>query len=64
MAGTPADSSEEKIIIFDTTLRDGEQVPGSQLNTVEKLEVARALDALGVDVIEVRQGILKLLKDE
>ena len=52
MAGTSASSSEEKIIIFDTTLRDGEQVPGSQLNTVEKLEVARALDALGVDVIE------------
>ena len=52
MAGTPADSAEEKIIIFDTTLRDGEQVPGSQLNTVEKLEVARALDAMGVDVIE------------
>ena len=52
MAGIPANSAEEKIIIFDTTLRDGEQVPGSQLNTVEKLEVARALDAMGVDVIE------------
>lgn len=51
MAGTPADSAE-KIIIFDTTLRDGEQVPGSQLNTLEKIEVARALEALGVDVIE------------
>ena len=38
MAGTPADSAE-KIIIFDTTLRDGEQVPGSQLNTLEKIEV-------------------------
>ena len=47
MAGTPADSAE-KIIIFDTTLRDGEQVPGSQLNTLEKIEVARALEALGV----------------
>jgi 2-isopropylmalate synthase len=41
-----------KIHIFDTTLRDGEQVPGCQLNTVEKIEVARALEALGVDVIE------------
>ncbi len=41
-----------KVIIFDTTLRDGEQVPGCQLNTVEKIEVARALEALGVDVIE------------
>ena len=41
-----------KIFIFDTTLRDGEQVPGCQLNTVEKIEVAKALEALGVDVIE------------
>ncbi len=38
--------------IFDTTLRDGEQVPGCQLNTVEKIEVAKALDLLGVDVLE------------
>ena len=42
----------EKIIIFDTTLRDGEQVPGCQLNTIEKIEVAQALEELGVDVIE------------
>ena len=47
-----ASNSAEKLIIFDTTLRDGEQVPGSQLNTVEKIEVARALEALGVDVLE------------
>lgn len=43
---------EEKLYIFDTTLRDGEQVPGCQLNTVEKIEVARALEELGVDIIE------------
>jgi 2-isopropylmalate synthase len=43
---------EDRIIIFDTTLRDGEQVPGCQLNTIEKIEVAQALEALGVDVIE------------
>ena len=42
----------DKIFIFDTTLRDGEQVPGCQLNTVEKIQVAKALEALGVDVIE------------
>ena len=42
----------QKLYIFDTTLRDGEQVPGCQLNTVEKIEVARALETLGVDVIE------------
>lgn len=41
-----------KIFIFDTTLRDGEQVPGCQLNTIEKIEVAKALEELGVDVIE------------
>ncbi|MFA5819368.1 MAG: 2-isopropylmalate synthase [Bacteroidales bacterium] len=43
---------DDKIIIFDTTLRDGEQVPGCQLNTIEKIEIAHALEALGVDVIE------------
>ncbi|MDR1415056.1 MAG: 2-isopropylmalate synthase, partial [Odoribacteraceae bacterium] len=42
----------ERIYIFDTTLRDAEQVPGCQLNTVEKIEVARQLERLGVDVIE------------
>ncbi|MEN9919250.1 MAG: hypothetical protein RL662_1686 [Bacteroidota bacterium] len=42
----------EKLFIFDTTLRDGEQVPGCQLNTIEKIEVAKALESLGVDVIE------------
>lgn len=42
----------DKLLIFDTTLRDGEQVPGCQLNTVEKIQVAKALETLGVDVIE------------
>lgn len=41
-----------RIIIFDTTLRDGEQVPGCQLNALEKIEVAKTLEELGVDVIE------------
>ncbi len=41
-----------KIYVFDTTLRDGEQVPGCQLNKIEKVEVARQLEKLGVDVIE------------
>ena len=44
--------AKERIYIFDTTLRDGEQVPGCQLNTIEKIEVAKALEELGVDVIE------------
>ena len=42
----------EKIIIFDTTLRDGEQAPGASLNPQQKLEVAYQLEKLGVDVIE------------
>ncbi|MDR1499677.1 MAG: 2-isopropylmalate synthase [Tannerellaceae bacterium] len=42
----------DKLFIFDTTLRDGEQVPGCQLNSIEKIEVAKALEGLGVDVIE------------
>ena len=37
----------DKLFIFDTTLRDGEQVPGCQLNTVEKIQVAKALELLG-----------------
>jgi 2-isopropylmalate synthase len=44
--------SENRLIIFDTTLRDGEQSPGASMNLAEKLEVARALADLGVDVIE------------
>ena len=42
----------EKVEIFDTTLRDGEQVPGCKLNTEQKLKIAARLDELGVDVIE------------
>ncbi|MBD2019837.1 2-isopropylmalate synthase [Leptolyngbya sp. FACHB-36] len=45
-------SSHERIIIFDTTLRDGEQCPGATLNVDEKLAIARQLARLGVDVIE------------
>lgn len=44
--------NSEKIEIFDTTLRDGEQVPGCKLNTEQKLMIAEKLDELGVDVIE------------
>jgi 2-isopropylmalate synthase len=41
-----------KIVIFDTTLRDGEQCPGASMNQREKLEVARQLARLGIDIIE------------
>jgi 2-isopropylmalate synthase len=44
--------AESKVLIFDTTLRDGEQVPGCKLNTSEKVALALELEALGVDIIE------------
>ena len=44
--------AQQKILIFDTTLRDGEQVPGCKLNSTEKVELALQLEALGVDIIE------------
>lgn len=44
--------TEEKVVIFDTTLRDGEQSPGASLNSEEKFKVAKQLECLGVDVIE------------
>lgn len=44
--------AHEKLIIFDTTLRDGEQAPGFSMNTPEKLRLARELQTLGVDVLE------------
>ena len=44
--------TSNKVFIFDTTLRDGEQVPGCKLNTSEKIELALALEDLGVDIIE------------
>ncbi|MEM6699506.1 MAG: 2-isopropylmalate synthase [Bacteroidota bacterium] len=45
-------TNSNKVYIFDTTLRDGEQVPGCKLNTSQKLEIALQLEQLGVDVIE------------
>src|SRR6187397_1077869 len=42
----------DRLVIFDTTLRDGEQSPGFSMRTEEKLRLARQLDALGVDIIE------------
>ncbi|MCG8568180.1 MAG: 2-isopropylmalate synthase, partial [Desulfobacterales bacterium] len=45
-------SEDNRIIVFDTTLRDGEQSPGASMNQAEKLRIATQLEALGVDVIE------------
>src|SRR3954453_23225932 len=52
MADLNANGNENRVRIFDTTLRDGEQSPGGSMNINEKVEVARALAALGVDIIE------------
>ena len=51
-SGTKRSKGTEPVVVFDTTLRDGEQSPGASMNLAQKLEVARALDLLGVDVIE------------
>src|SRR5881227_885906 len=48
----PAQSEQDRVVIFDTTLRDGEQSPGATMTHEEKLEVAELLDTMGVDVIE------------
>src|SRR5579885_2081151 len=45
-------SDKDRVVIFDTTLRDGEQCPGATMTHEEKLEVAQLLDEMGVDVIE------------
>ena len=44
--------SKEKLIIFDTTLRDGEQSPGASMTRDEKVRIARALETMKVDIIE------------
>src|SRR5210317_1178592 len=43
---------QDHVLIFDTTLRDGEQSPGATMNHAEKLEIAELLDEMGVDIIE------------
>ena len=45
-------SAKDRVIIFDTTMRDGEQSPGASMSLDEKLELARILEEMGVDVIE------------
>jgi 2-isopropylmalate synthase len=53
MNGQPkAQSAKDRVIIFDTTLRDGEQSPGASMTLPEKMQVAELLDEMGVDIIE------------
>src|SRR4051794_15594741 len=52
MTMNTSSATSDNLIIFDTTLRDGEQSPGASMNLAEKLEIAHALRDLGVDVIE------------
>src|ERR1700736_1098862 len=49
---SPARHNSQRVVIFDTTLRDGEQSPGASMTFEEKLQVAHLLDAMGVDIIE------------
>src|ERR1700738_4096786 len=48
----PEKSEKDRVVIFDTTLRDGEQCPGATMTHEEKIEVAELLDDMGVDIIE------------
>lgn len=52
MTASVSGSSKDRVLIFDTTLRDGEQCPGATMTLEEKLEVAELLDTMGVDIIE------------
>jgi 2-isopropylmalate synthase len=52
MSATPTPAAKDRVVIFDTTLRDGEQCPGATMTFEEKLEIAEMLDAMGVDIIE------------
>ena len=45
-------ANNDRVVIFDTTLRDGEQSPGATMSHIEKLEIAELLDEMGVDIIE------------
>ena len=58
--GDPAHGDPAKVVIFDTTLRDGEQAPGFSMDVPAKLTMARALDALAVDIIEAGFPIASL----
>src|SRR5947199_9273599 len=53
MTGNGTDETNDRVLVFDTTLRDGEQAPGASMNLAQKVQVARSLAALGVDVMEV-----------
>jgi 2-isopropylmalate synthase len=52
MTAHASESAKDRVLIFDTTLRDGEQCPGATMTLEEKIEVAELLDAMGVDIIE------------
>ena len=45
-------SNKDRVFIFDTTMRDGEQSPGASMSLEEKIQIARVFDELGIDIIE------------
>ena len=53
-------SGKDRVIIFDTTMRDGEQSPGASMSLEEKIQIARVFDELGIDIIAVSYTHLTL----
>ena len=53
-------SDKDRVFIFDTTMRDGEQSPGASMSLEEKIQIARVFDELGVDIIEAGFPIASL----
>ena len=53
-------NSKDRVIIFDTTMRDGEQSPGASMSLEEKIQIARVFDELGIDIIKTGSNTINI----
>ena len=53
-------SEKEKVYIFDTTMRDGEQSPGASMSVEEKIQISRVFDEMGIDIIEAGLSLIHI----